>query len=147
MNFVVENPWMLFGLFALAVPIVLHLLRRRRYDVLDWGAMQFLPDSITVHRKRWLDEILLMLLRMTLIALIVIALATPVWTSAWLAPLADRQSRDIVIVVDGSYSMDVRVPGKGTPWQDAMASVRDHVDQATSNDHYSIVIARQPPLF
>ena len=57
MNFRVENLWMLFGLFALAVPILLHLLRRRRYDILDWGAMQFLPDSVSAHRKRWLDEI------------------------------------------------------------------------------------------
>src|SRR6266446_7243043 len=116
MNFRVENLWMLFGLFGLAVPILLHLLRRRRYDILDWGAMQFLPDSISAHRKRWLDEILLMLLRMAMVALIVIALATPVSTSAWLAPLGDRNSREVVLVIDGSYSMDVRVPNQPTPW-------------------------------
>ena len=146
MNFRVENLWMLFGLFALAVPIILHLLRRSRYDVLDWGAMQFLPDSITAHRKRWLDEILLMLLRMAMIAIIVIALATPVSTSAWLAPLADRQSREVVIIVDGSYSMDVRVPGQSTPWHEAIRWVGDYVGES-SNTHHSILVARQPPQF
>src|SRR5947199_2986144 len=104
MNFRVENLWMLFGLFALAVPILLHLLQRRRFDTLDWGAMQFLPNSNSAQRKRWLDEILLMLMRMAMIALIVIALATPISTSAWLAPLGDRSTREVVLILDGSYS-------------------------------------------
>src|SRR5436190_13736213 len=99
MNFRVENLWMLLGLFALAVPIVLHLLQRRRFDTLDWGAMQFLPDSVAAERKRWLDEIVLMLLRMAMIALIVIALATPTSFGSW---LAEQTGREVVIVVDGS---------------------------------------------
>src|ERR1700691_1982272 len=110
MNFRVENLGILFGLFALAVPLILHLLQRRRHDILDWGAMQFLPDSVSTQRRRWLDEILLMLLRMGMIALIVLALATPFSTSAWLAPLGDQATRDVVLVLDGSYSMDLRLP-------------------------------------
>ena len=51
MNFRVENLWMLFGLFALAIPVVLHLLQRRRFETLDWGAMQFLPDSSATPRR------------------------------------------------------------------------------------------------
>ena len=57
MDFRVENLGILFGLLALAAPILLHLIRRHRYDTLDWGAMQFLPDNFTTQRKRWLDEI------------------------------------------------------------------------------------------
>ena len=106
MAFHLENLGVLFGLFALAVPILLHLLQRRRYDTLDWGAMQFLPDSNAAQRKRWLDEILLMLIRMAMIALIVIALATPISTSAWLPPLGDGSSREVVVIFDGSYSID-----------------------------------------
>jgi hypothetical protein len=147
MNFRLENIGMLLGLFALAVPILLHLLQRRRYDTLDWGAMQFLPDSFAAQRRRWLDEILLMLLRMLMIALIVIALATPVSTSAWLAPLGDRSSREIVVIVDGSYSMDVRVPNQPTPWLEALNWVRTHIEEAPSSDRFTFLIARQPPLF
>src|SRR4051794_3243436 len=103
MNIHLGNLGVLLGLFALAVPIVLHLLQRRRFDTLDWGAMQFLPDSIAAQRKRWLDEILLMLVRMAMIALIVIALASPTSVGSWL--LGDPAGQEVVIVLDGSYSM------------------------------------------
>src|SRR5437868_6025673 len=106
--FRLEYVWMLFGLLALAIPVLLHLLQRRHHDVIDWGAMQFLPDSIATNRRRWLDEILLMMLRMAMIALIVIALATPISTGGLLGPLGEHSGRDVVLVLDGSYSMDVR---------------------------------------
>lgn len=146
MNFRLENLGILFGLIALAIPVVLHILRRRRFDVVDWGAMQFLPDSITAHHRRWLDEILLMLIRMGMIALIVVALATPISTSAWLAPLRDQSTRDIVLIFDGSYSMNVRLPGRTTPWQEAVGWARTHLEQAARGDRFAIAIARQPPL-
>ena len=34
------QPVMLFGLAALSIPIIIHLLNRRRYEVVDWGAMR-----------------------------------------------------------------------------------------------------------
>src|SRR5580692_4502872 len=120
MDFRLDNLGILFGLFALAIPVVLHLLQRRHFDTLDWGAMQFLPDSVATQRRRWLDELLLLLLRMAMIALIVFALASPFSTSAWLAPLGDHATRDVVIVVDGSYSMGLRLPNQPTPWEEAI---------------------------
>ncbi|MSQ93381.1 MAG: VWA domain-containing protein [Gemmataceae bacterium] len=146
MNFRLENLAILFGLFALAVPILLHLLQRHRFDVMDWGAMQFLPDSSVAQRRRWLDEILLMFMRMAMIALIVIALATPVSTSPWLAPLRDRSTRDIVLIFDGSYSMGVRHAGQPTPWEEGVRTAKAHLEQATYGDRFAIVIGRQPPL-
>src|SRR6266567_4486917 len=90
----IDNAIVLFGLFAIAIPVVLHLLQRRRFDTLDWGAMQFLPDSVAAQRRRWLDEILLMLVRMGMIALIVLALATPISTSpATALPSSSRSNR------------------------------------------------------
>ena len=143
MDFRVENLGILFGLFALAVPLVLHLLQRRRHDVLDWGAMQFLPDSVSTQRRRWLDEILLMLLRMGMIALLVLALATPFSTSAWLAPLGDHATRDVVMILDGSYSMDLRLPDQPTPWDDAIRWARAHLDQAARGDRFAVFVAQQ----
>lgn len=147
MPFRIENAVVLFGLFALAIPVVLHFLQRRRCDMLDWGAMQFLPDSIVTQRRRWLDEILLLLLRLGMIALIVLAFATPISTSPWLAGLTERSTRDIVLVIDGSYSMDVRVPGQATPWSVAERWMRDRIDNAAAGERFSILVARQAPLF
>jgi hypothetical protein len=144
--FHLENLWMLFGLFALAIPVLMHLLQRRHHETLDWGAMQFLPDSSATQRKRWLDEIALMLLRMAMIALLVLALATPTSTSAWLAPLGDRSTRDVVVVIDGSYSMDLRVPGQPTPWEDAVRWTHTYAGQTERGERTAIVVARQPPF-
>src|SRR5262249_23218960 len=116
------------------------------FDTLDWGAMQFLPDSVATQRRRWLDEILLLLLRMAMVALIVVALATPISTNPWLAGLTDRSSRDTVLVIDGSFSMDVRVPGQATPWAEARRWMREQIDRSPEGHRFSIVVARQSPL-
>ena len=39
------NAAILAGLVGAALPLVIHLLNRRRGDVLDWGAMQFLEPG------------------------------------------------------------------------------------------------------
>src|SRR5947208_1631082 len=102
---------MLAGLAAVLIPPLIHLLNRRRYDVVRWGAMQFLEVSQRTRRRVFLEEVILMLVRMGLIALMVLALAAPLDASRWLDFLADRGSRDVVLVVDGSASMGYRSPG------------------------------------
>src|SRR3954468_18086650 len=98
------NLAMLAGLAAVAIPVVIHLLNRRRYDVVDWGAMQFLQVSETTRRRLLIEEILLLLLRMGLIALMVLALAAPWATGQLLSKLGAGANRDVVLVFDGSYS-------------------------------------------
>src|ERR1700722_15864417 len=70
-------PFLLFGLFALAIPPIIHLLNRRRYEVVDWGAMRFLQISEVTRRRIFIEEILLLLLRMGLLGLLVFGLASP----------------------------------------------------------------------
>ena len=81
---------MLVGLAALAIPPIIHLLNRRRYDVVDWGAMQFLQISEVTRRRLLIEELLLMLLRMGLIAVLVLALAGPFVDSAAAGPPGGR---------------------------------------------------------
>src|SRR5881227_2133394 len=96
-------PLMLAGLVAVAIPPIIHLLNRRRYDVVDWGAMQFLQVSEVTRRRILIEEVLLMALRMGLIAVLVLALAQPFTDQNVLS--AGRPSRDVVLVFDGSASM------------------------------------------
>jgi hypothetical protein len=103
---------MLFGLAVVAIPPVIHLLNRRRYEVEDWGAMQFLKVSEVTRRRLLLEELLLMALRMGLLAVLVLALAAPAVESAGLARLAPRPNRDVVLVFDGSTSMTADATGK-----------------------------------
>ena len=69
---------MLFGLIAILVPILIHLLNRSRARIHDWGAMRFLLASLTAHNRRILiEEIILLTLRCLLVALVVLAMARP----------------------------------------------------------------------
>src|SRR5437588_9986445 len=110
MPIILLNAALLLGLVAVAIPPIIHLLNRKRFDIVRWGAMQFLQVSERTRRRVFLEEVLLMLVRMGLIALMVVALAGPLDTSRWLDFLADRGRRDIVLVIDGSYSMGYRGP-------------------------------------
>src|SRR5258706_11343291 len=100
------NLAMLIGLAGVAIPIIIHLLNRRRFDVVDWGAMQFLKISETTRRRILIEEVLLMALRMGVIALMVLALAAPYlispWVSKFLSDAGGRPNRDVVIIIDGS---------------------------------------------
>jgi hypothetical protein len=107
MTFGLLNLVMLFGLAAVAIPPLIHLLNRRRYDVVDWGAMQFLQISETKRRRLLIEEILLMALRMGLIAVMVLALCAPFAIGELFSWMGWRQNRDVVLVFGGSASMGV----------------------------------------
>src|SRR5712672_584573 len=107
------NVAMLAGLAAVLIPPVVHLLSRRRYDVVDWGAMQFLQFSQTTRRRLLLEEMVLMALRMGLIAFLVLALAAPYADTSWFGA---SPARDVVLVVDGSSSMTMTDGTKKMPF-------------------------------
>src|SRR5262245_28851386 len=136
------NLLMLFGLAAVAIPPLIHLLNRRRYDVVDWGAMQFLQVSETTRRRLLIEEILLMLLRMGLIAVLVLALAAPRATSSFFTHLGGRPNRDVVLVVDGSYSMGLE-GREQTPHQAAVAWAAQFLDTLAPGDGVAVLHARQ----
>ena len=99
------NPLFLLGLFAAAVPLLIHLWSRRQAVTVDFSSLMFL---VAAHRQNvrrvQLKQLLILLLRMLIIALIALALARPFLTLG--LPLAAvRAKTDVVIVLDNSYSM------------------------------------------
>src|SRR5438270_375486 len=138
-------PWMLLGLAALVIPIIIHLLNRRRFEIIDWGAMRFLQISKVTRRRLFLEEILLMLLRMGLIGLLVVALAGFFTQSDWLGRLEPRPNRDVVLVFDGSASMNYT--GGGTTPQDAAREwAAEFVKGLQPGDAVAVLQARQQVL-
>jgi len=72
------NESLLIGLAAVAIPIIIHLLSRRRAKVIDWGAMRFLLGSVAARSRRILiEQIILMILRCLIAALAALAVARP----------------------------------------------------------------------
>src|SRR6185312_4446759 len=103
---------MLLGLLGASVPVIIHFLNRRRDQVVDWGAMQFLELGKRARQKIRLTELLLMLARMGLLAVVALAMARPFWAPRATVNASDggwgalAPPRDVVIVIDDSASMD-----------------------------------------
>ena len=142
MSFGVLNVLMLAGLAGVAIPIIIHLLNRRRYNVVDWGAMQFLQISETTRRRILIEELLLLLLRMGLIAILVLGLASPFLDSPAFARLAGGGDRDVVLIFDGSYSMGFA--DKGPAAHDAAKEwATAFVNDLDAGDSVAILQAKQ----
>src|SRR5947207_4356920 len=137
-------PALLFGLAALAIPPIVHLLNRRRFDVVDWAAMQFLHTSERTRKKVFLEQILLMLLRMGVLLLLVLGVASPWVRLPWLAKIAPRPNRDVVIVLDGSFSMGYTKDGRSA--HDAAKDwAADFLRQLQVGDNVAVIHAKQTP--
>jgi hypothetical protein len=101
---------MLAGLAALAIPIVVHLLRNRRFELADLGSVRFLRRAVQeTTRWRRLRDVLLLFLRLLAIALLVGLFARP-----YVAGDAAQRDRDqgVVVLLDASGSMSGRVLGR-----------------------------------
>jgi hypothetical protein len=81
------TPMLLGGAALVAVPLVLHLVMRRKPVPHDFPALRFLRERAVANRRRLqLSHILLLLLRMAALVLLALALARPVLRGAgWLA--------------------------------------------------------------
>lgn len=91
-----------------AVPILIHLINRRRYARVPWAAMAFLlaANRRSIKRVR-LEQWLLMLARVAIIVLFGLALARPYFSNAFI--FSSSSSRTLrVVVFDNSLSMNAR---------------------------------------
>lgn len=72
------NPWLLVGLVGATIPVIIHLVRQQAAKPIEWGAMRFLIDTISMRRRRmeW-EDLLLMAARCLLLGLLALALARP----------------------------------------------------------------------
>ena len=88
-------------------PIIIHLLNRRRYRIIDWAAADFLLESFKKTKRRIrLEQLLLLAMRVAGVGLMGVALARPFVPEQSLAAMLGTQARsDHVIVLDDSYSM------------------------------------------
>ncbi len=135
------NSILLFGAAAAAIPIIIHILNRRRARVVDWGAMMFLAESVASRNRRILiEDIILMVLRCLLLAALALALARPFLRSGRILGGGGRQRQDIAIVLDGSLSMTLDAAGRSN-FQRAIDEARQVVQAARPGDAVSLILA------
>ena len=96
------HPLLAWGLLAVAVPIIIHLLLRQRPRPLPWAAMRWLLAAHREASRKWkLTNWLLLFLRCLVVALLALAVARPALPGL-------GGGAHLVLVVDRSASMGAR---------------------------------------
>ncbi|MEW6027205.1 MAG: BatA domain-containing protein [Planctomycetota bacterium] len=110
------NPLFAWLALAAAIPLVIHLLNRRRYQQVRWAAMDFLLKALHKNRRRLqMESLILLLLRMLIVTVLAFILAKPYLKGSVLFREPDTH---LVIAIDNSYSMGYR-PGMSAIFEEA----------------------------
>lgn len=131
---------------AAALPIVIHLWSRRRYSEQPWAAMQFLIVAIRNSARRiQLEQWILLAVRVSILGLFAMAIAQPRWraVSGFMAGGAEGRTH-LVLVIDGSYSMDYR-HGDKSRFELAKEMAKQLVAGRQQGDGYSLVLMTHTP--
>jgi hypothetical protein len=136
------------GLFLVAIPVIIHLINRRRLRRLEWAAMEFLLDALKKNRRRIrLEHLLLLLCRMALMALIALFLARPLLSDRGFGWLASAfQSEDKIFVIDDSLSMAQRLADRTVfeRGNEALVSAIRRLAEQGSRDRVTVLRASRP---
>src|SRR5688572_11630007 len=100
------NPFFLLGALTLAIPVLIHLVRREKSEIVMFSSLMFLlkvPKQAI--RQQIIKNLLLMALRLLILALLVGAFARPYFTRNTNANVSTSDDRGIVLLLDNSYSM------------------------------------------
>ncbi len=122
-------PAVLAGLGAVAAPVIIHLLNRRRVRVVRWGATRFLLQATQKNQRRvQVEQWLLLSMRCLAVVLLALAFARPVVNPAGAgADPAAVGPRMAVILLDQSASMG-QSDGLQTRFEQAKAAARRLLD-------------------
>jgi Aerotolerance regulator N-terminal/von Willebrand factor type A domain len=140
-----ESGWMLVWTAAAAIPIVMHLLNRRRQQTIAWAAMQLLQRVIEKQSKRIrIEQLILLLIRTAVLIVLGIAVARPYWTLPNQATTSvGRASKLWILVLDTSYSMGYR-ESNGTRFTTAQQKATEIIRQSESGDAFAVVALAEP---
>jgi hypothetical protein len=141
------QPFMLFALPLIALPVIIHLINQLRYQTTRWGAMMFLLAAQRMSRgyarlRQWL----ILFFRMLAVAGLIFAVGRPL-ASGVLGLAAGGRADTTIVLLDCSPSMQQRDAGGGMSkleagrkqLADTLATLRSSrwvvIDSATNQPH------------
>ena len=129
-------PLFFVALAGLAIPVLLHLTQREKKQI------QYFPSLMFVRRipyqsvrRRKLHNLLLLFIRLTALALIILAFARPFLAQENAAAAPGAGAREVVILLDNSYSM-----GFADRWERARAAAHAEISRLNASDRASVVL-------
>jgi hypothetical protein len=132
--------FLIAGAVCATGPIIIHLLNRRRYHVVQWAAMDFLRQALKTNRKIvQLRDLLLLVMRTLAVLLLGAALARP-YLSSRKEAFDDRQPLHAIIVIDNSLSMAYESLD-GTLLDKAKGRARELIDRLPAGSQVTVLPA------
>ncbi|MFY0714167.1 BatA and WFA domain-containing protein [Seonamhaeicola sp. NFXS20] len=127
-----KNPEILYALFLLLVPIIIHLFQLRRFKKEAFTNVAFLKEIKQNSRKSsQIKKWLILCTRLLLLAAIILAFAQPFNSKN----NTFKVEKETVIYIDNSFSMQA----KGSQGELLKRAIQDVISNAPENDKISVV--------
>lgn len=127
-----KHPEILYFLFLLLIPILVHLFQLRRFKKEYFTNVRFLKElSIQTRKSSKLKKWLLLTTRLLILACIVFAFAQPFFK----AKDSNNTTNEMYIILDNSFSMQA----KGQKGELLKRAVEDLLEHAPENQTFSLI--------
>lgn len=127
-----KHPEILYFLFLLIIPILVHLFQLRRFKKEYFTNVRFLKEiSIQTRKSSKIKKWLLLATRLLLLAFLIFAFAQPFFK----AKDSKNSKNDMYIILDNSFSMQAKGQ-KGALLQRAIEDLLEHIPE---NQNFSLI--------
>ncbi len=142
MPFYFLQPIYLFGLVAASIPLLIHLLNRRRLKRIRFPAVRFiLLSQRRIARTYRLRHLLILALRTLAVLILVLLLAHPLFQSG-VGLFAGGAPLSSVVILDNSLSMQWSQQGEG--YEQAKEAARRIVSSLREEDRAALIPTNAP---
>ena len=127
-------PLFLAGIMAVALPIVLHMIRRHTSRRVPFSTLMFLHTTAPrLKNRRHLEHVLLLILRCLILCLLALAFARP-FIAKSVSQSQARVGRRLVVLVDTSASMR-----RATLWDQALTEAKAALNDVDPGDRVCLM--------
>lgn len=127
-----KHPEVLYFLFLLVIPILVHLFQLRRFKKEYFTNVKFLKElSVQTRKSSTIKKWLLLMTRLMLLAFLIFAFAQPFFA----AKESTKNTNEMYIILDNSYSMQA----KGKKGELLKRAVQDLLEHAPEAQNFSLI--------
>ena len=127
-----KHPEILYFLFLLVIPILVHLFQLRRFKKEYFTNVQFLKElSVQTRKSSTIKKWLLLFTRLLLLACLILAFAQPFFT----AKESSKATNEMYIILDNSYSMQA----KGKQGELLKRAVQELLEHTPETQNFSLI--------
>lgn len=130
------------GAACVAIPILIHLLARRRRKPVVWGAMRFLLEAYRRQKRRLrIEQLLLLLARCAVVTLVALAVGRPALEAAG---VLSGGGRTVYLLIDTSLASSATSPDGVTTLTRHAAAAEALIDSLAPGDRVGVISLAAP---